>query len=145
MRSFVTRCRQETIDLGKWFAASLKQGDVVAICGNLGSGKTQFAKGVCEGLGVRAHVTSPTFTFVNEFVAPVGDVVHIDLYRVGSAAELVELGIEEYFNQRTICLIEWAEKILNRLPQLYHLVKISHGTDEEERKIEIQQVQEAPA
>ena len=80
-----------------------------------------------------------------EPLAPAGDVVHIDLYRVGSAAELVELGIEEYFNQRTICLIEWAEKILNRLPQLYHLVKISQGTDEEERKIEIQQVQEAPA
>jgi len=141
MKSFVTRCWQETIDLGKWFAASLKRGDVVALCGNLGSGKTQFAKGICIGLGVRDRVTSPTFTFVNEFVAPVGDVVHIDLYRVGSEAELTELGIEEYFNQRCICLVEWAEKVMNRLPLQYHLVTFSFGASEEERKIEILQVQ----
>jgi tRNA threonylcarbamoyladenosine biosynthesis protein TsaE len=145
MKSFITRCRQETFDLGKWFAASLKQGDVVALCGNLGSGKTQFAKGICKGLGVRGPVTSPTFTFVNEFVAPVGDVIHIDLYRVDSWTELTELGIEEYFNQRCICLVEWAEKVMSRLPLQHYLVKISFGTSEEERKIEIRQEGEGRA
>ena len=79
-------------------------GDVVGLIGELGSGKTQFVSGVCEGLGVTVRVTSPTFTLINEYPAPAGNVVHIDLYRIDTGAELAELGIEEYFNDRNICL-----------------------------------------
>ena len=141
MRQFLTKSRQETVDLGKLFAASLKPGDVVALFGNLGSGKTQFVIGVCEGLGVRGHIGSPSFTLINEYSAALGTVVHIDLYRINSRAEIAELGIEEYFTGSCICLIEWAESVLYLLPRNYYQVKISYGAGDLDREILVQEVQ----
>ena len=73
----------ETIDLGRSFAFRLRPGDVVALLGDLGTGKTRFVMGVCEALGARGHIASPTFTLINEYPAPFGIVAHIDLYRIG--------------------------------------------------------------
>jgi len=137
MMTFVTRSPEETIELGKSFASSLKPGDIVAIFGNLGTGKTLFVKGVCQGLRVRDRVTSPTFTIVNEYSAPRGGVVHIDLYRINSSAELTEIGIESYFDGERISLIEWAEGALSLLPRTYHTIKLKYGGAENEREIEI--------
>jgi len=139
MRTFLSRSAEETLALGRSFGASLKPGDVVALCGNLGSGKTQFVIGVCEGLGVSNHVGSPTFTLINEYTAGLGKVVHIDLYRIASPVEVVELGIEEYFDERSVCLIEWAETILSLLPRRHHLVRFKYGADESEREISIEE------
>jgi tRNA threonylcarbamoyladenosine biosynthesis protein TsaE len=127
----------ETIDLGRSFAARLRPGDVVAILGDLGTGKTRFVMGVCDALRVRGHVASPTFTLINEYPAAFGAVVHIDMYRIGSRGELRELGIEEYFDDRHICLIEWAESVLDLLPFGHYLVEIAPGAKEEERTVRI--------
>jgi tRNA threonylcarbamoyladenosine biosynthesis protein TsaE len=93
----ITTSVEETIALGRSFARSLKRGDVVALVGELGSGKTQFVKGVCEGLNVRSTVTSPTFVVLNRYEGrdEIGNellVHHLDLYRIRSTQELYDLG-----------------------------------------------------
>jgi tRNA threonylcarbamoyladenosine biosynthesis protein TsaE len=140
MKTFLTHSRQETIELGKSFAQSLSPGSVVGLFGDLGSGKTHFVMGVCEALAVQGHVTSPTFTIINEYPASFGTVVHIDLYRIKSRVEIAELGLEEYFNTMCICLIEWAETALEFLPSHHHIVKMTLGSTDEEREITIQEV-----
>jgi tRNA threonylcarbamoyladenosine biosynthesis protein TsaE len=129
---------EETIALGRQFARQLRPGDVVALSGNLGSGKTHFISGVCEGLGAQMHATSPTFTLINEYDAPFGKVVHVDLYRINKSAELRELGIEEYFNERCICLIEWPEVMAELLPVRCFDVRIEYGASDNERLVEIE-------
>ncbi len=136
-----TRSVDETIAAGRTFGMSLRPGDVVALTGTLGSGKTRFVTGICEGLGVSMHATSPTFTLINEYPAPFGTVAHVDLYRIASKSELAELGIEEYFTDRCVCLIEWAEIASDLLPGRYYDVHLSHGGDENEREIRISEVQ----
>jgi tRNA threonylcarbamoyladenosine biosynthesis protein TsaE len=133
MRTVHTHSCEETLALGASFAASLAPGAVVGLTGDLGSGKTQFVIGVCRGLGLDARVSSPTFTLINEYPAPFGTVVHADLYRISTRGELAELGIEEYFNDRCICLIEWAERMSGDLPDHVHLVTILPGTGTGER------------
>jgi len=145
MRLFLTRSREETVELGKAFAASLSPGDVVALSGNLGSGKTQFVAGVCDGLGVRHRAVSPTFILINEYEGKNIKVVHIDLYRIERPEELAELGVEEYFTDRHICLIEWAEKALPILPPRYRSVRIRYGGADTEREIEIDDRERVPA
>jgi tRNA threonylcarbamoyladenosine biosynthesis protein TsaE len=133
MTTVRTGSSAETIALGQSFARSVRPGSVVGLVGTLGSGKTQLVIGICRGLGVEAHVASPTFTLINEYPAPFGTVVHADLYRIGSRTELAELGIEEYFNNRCICLIEWAERMDDILPAEAHMVTVAHGADADER------------
>ncbi len=133
MTTVRTASREETTALGRSFAARLVPGDVVGLVGELGSGKTRLVIGLCGGLGVEARVASPTFTLINEYPAPFGTVVHADLYRIGSRVELAELGIEEYFNRRCICLIEWAERMHDLLPPGAHIVTIAHGNAPDER------------
>jgi tRNA threonylcarbamoyladenosine biosynthesis protein TsaE len=133
MTSVRSAAPAETVALGEKFARELAPGAVVALTGTLGSGKTQMVIGLCRGLGVTARVASPTFTLINEYAAPFGSVVHIDLYRIDTRRELVELGIQEYFNDRCICLIEWAERMEEMLPADALVVRIEHGTRPEER------------
>ncbi|MEW6511399.1 MAG: tRNA (adenosine(37)-N6)-threonylcarbamoyltransferase complex ATPase subunit type 1 TsaE [Bacteroidota bacterium] len=141
MTGTVSRSAEETEALGREFAHQLRPGDVVALIGTLGSGKTRFVAGVCSGLGVSARVTSPTFTLINEYHAPFGLVAHADMYRIRRRSEVGELGLEEYFNDRCICLIEWAETILDLLPPLCWRVTITHGAADNERLV----VTEVPA
>jgi tRNA threonylcarbamoyladenosine biosynthesis protein TsaE len=145
MRIVHTRSSEETVALGASFAASLAPGAVVGLVGDLGSGKTQFVIGVCRGLGLDARVSSPTFTLINEYPAPFGTVVHADLYRIGTRRELAELGIEEYFNDRCLCLIEWAERMREDLPGDAYLVSIAAGVDAAERVFTFDRVREVAA
>lgn len=140
MTVFHTHSAAETAMLGKTFAKSLLPGDVVALSGNLGAGKTQFIAGVCEGLGVKSNVSSPTFTLIHEYQTDSVTVVHVDLYRLSSKSEVLTLGLEEYFDGSHVCLIEWAEKILDLLPDRYHMVKIEHGDNVEERRVNIEEI-----
>lgn len=132
-----TASADATADLGRLFASRLLPGSVVGLIGDLGTGKTQFVGGVCRGLGVTVPATSPTFTLINEYPAPFGAVIHVDLYRIGSRRELAELGLEEYFSPRTVCLIEWAEKLDDLLPPGSHLIRFFHGAGEQERIVEM--------
>ena len=115
MTTFVTHSAAETSALGRSFAASLRPGDVVALYGNLGSGKTAFVAGVCEGLGARGHVSSPTFTLINEYPGRL-PLVHLDVYRLSGPRDLEDMGYEEYFYGGGVIVIEWAEKIRDVLP-----------------------------
>ncbi|HEX9007417.1 MAG TPA: tRNA (adenosine(37)-N6)-threonylcarbamoyltransferase complex ATPase subunit type 1 TsaE [Bacteroidota bacterium] len=127
----------ETKALGRALASSLKPGDVVVLSGTLGTGKTRFVQGVCEVLGVRTHVSSPTFTLINEYPVSFGKIVHIDLYRIAAPAELAQLGIEEYFTERCLCLVEWPELLAAILPPQTWRVSIDYGTGETDRVITI--------
>lgn len=111
----VTGSAEETRLLGERFGRRLGPGDVVALYGGLGSGKTTLAQGICRGLGVGQVVNSPTFTIVNEYRGHC-PVYHLDCYRLAGAEDLIGLGYEEYFYGDGVCLIEWAEKAAEVLP-----------------------------
>lgn len=138
MKSFHSHSTDETIQLGRVFAKTLKRGDVVSLSGELGTGKTHFIAGVCDSLGVRAHVASPTFTIINEYQADSCTAVHIDLYRITTRRELIELGVEEYFDEQNICLIEWGERMDEFLPPSRILVKLAYGEGDNDRVILIE-------
>jgi len=128
----------ETILLGEEFSHLLRRGDVVAIFGDLGSGKTHFIQGVCKGLGVREHVASPTFTIVNEYHVADTTIYHFDFYRLNLPAEIREIGFEEYLSSPdAICLIEWADRVREFLPAARFDVHMKLGENNETREIVI--------
>ena len=127
----------ETIALGKLFSHELVRGDVVALYGNLGAGKTRFIKGICEGLGVRDHIASPTFTIVHEYQSKSFPVYHFDFYRMTSLQEIAALGFEEYLACDGLCLIEWADRAQALLPSHRYDVRMDLEDDPLTRNISI--------
>ena len=115
---FQTKSASETIRVGKNIGSLLLPGDIVALVGELGAGKTQFIKGLAAGVGVGkpTYVSSPSFTLINEHLGKV-PFYHIDLFRLKSEKEAEELGLEEYFQGGGITAIEWADKIPSLLPE----------------------------
>lgn len=105
----------ETLKLGRDFASQLVPGTVITFNGNLGAGKTTCIQGICAGLDVKEHVTSPTFTLINEYNGRL-PVYHFDFYRIQSEYEVIDLGLVEYFEGDGVCLIEWPEVIQSLLP-----------------------------
>jgi tRNA threonylcarbamoyladenosine biosynthesis protein TsaE len=103
-----TQTEQQTEDLGRRVGARLLPGDTVLLTGELGAGKTVFARGVARALGVLGAVQSPTFTLVHEYETKNGALVHMDLYRLGGEGA-AEAGFDEYLDGRNIVLIEWPE------------------------------------
>lgn len=135
-----SKSKAETKKAGQKLAKYLQGGDVVALYGDLGVGKTVFAQGVASGLGIKRKVISPTFIFMRSY--PVLqhnqklEFYHIDLYRVENQTDLISLGLSEIFSPDSIILIEWAEKIQKALPRKRYEVKIQK-TGEKNRKIRI--------
>ena len=107
---YITNSEQETEELGARLAPSLPDGSVVAFYGELGSGKTAFVRGMARGMGIDALVNSPTFTIVNEYIGP-RSLFHFDMYRLGSADELYDIGWEDYLARNGICAVEWSENV----------------------------------
>jgi tRNA threonylcarbamoyladenosine biosynthesis protein TsaE len=141
-----TSSETETISLAEKFAGRLVPGDIVALNGDLGSGKTQFVKGVCLGLGVADVVTSPSFVIMNQYTAVRNGAVafpifHFDFYRVRSINEVYDLGVEEYFYGKGICLIEWARAATSLLPMKRYEVALRVLSQENTREITIEQVE----
>jgi tRNA threonylcarbamoyladenosine biosynthesis protein TsaE len=129
---------EETVAAGENLGALLKAGDVVAIFGALGAGKTRFVRGVCRALGTGRNVSSPTFTLVHEYQAPALAVYHFDFYRIVSPAELTEIGFAEYLDRGDgVCLIEWADRVEPFLPRDRYDVRMRAGDGRDERIIEI--------
>ena len=115
--SFRVTSPTETSQFARDFASQLREGDVVAFYGNLGSGKTFIIQQICKFLKTEETVTSPTFTIINEYHTPKGQIIyHFDFYRLTHEAELQNLGLEDYFYNDFICFIEWADKIESYLP-----------------------------
>jgi len=104
----ITRNAEETYRLGKNFVSSLKKGDVVALYGELGSGKTVFVKGACAGLEITGEVTSPSFVIMHEYTGRI-NVYHFDFYRIKSGLELETILLDDYFYGDGISFIEWPE------------------------------------
>ena len=107
---YITNSETETEALGADFARKLPAGSVVALYGELGSGKTAFVRGMARGMGIDAAVSSPTFTIVNEYVGA-RSLFHFDMYRLSSAEELFDIGWEDYLARDGVCAVEWSENV----------------------------------
>lgn len=111
-----SRSEQDTFEIAKDLATKLLPGSIVCLNGDLGTGKTVFAKGFAKGLGIEENITSPTFTIVQSYEN--GKTFHhFDVYRISDISEMDEIGYEEYFFGDAICLIEWAGLIEELIPE----------------------------
>ena len=133
----ISKSVEDTIGIGQRLAKGLKTGDVVALIGNLGSGKTVLTKGIAKGLGVKnvRYVNSPTFVIIKEYKGRI-PLYHFDIYRLNRASMLDSESYEEYFYGDGVTVIEWADKIRSVLPKRYIEVRLS-VSGEGKRKIEI--------
>jgi tRNA threonylcarbamoyladenosine biosynthesis protein TsaE len=120
----LTNSVTETMLIGERLARTLKPGDMIALSGDLGSGKTTFTKGIGKGLGVKnsKRINSPTFVLIKEYNGKI-PLYHLDLYRLDDLKEIENLAIEEYIYGSGVTVIEWAEKMKNLLPRKYISVR----------------------
>ena len=132
MAVFISRSAEDTLNFAKEYAATLNKGDVVLLNGDMGAGKTVFAKGVALGLGIEDEVTSPTYAYMNDYY---GKLYHYDCYRLKSGAQAEGLGLTDYFYGDGVCLIEWSENIAGVLPEKTRTVSIKK-IDENTREID---------
>ncbi len=109
--TYITHSESETENLGAGFAATLPAGAVAALYGELGCGKTAFVRGMAKGMGIGCLVNSPTFTIVNEYEGGKMPLFHFDMYRLGSADELYDIGWEDYLSRGGVCAVEWSENV----------------------------------
>ena len=107
---------EDTLAWGRALAQSLQAGDVIALAGNLGAGKTHATKGIVAGLGSAADVSSPTFTLVHEYPDGRLPAFHFDFYRLDSAVELPSIGWEDYLDAEGVVIVEWADKFPEVIP-----------------------------
>lgn len=114
MAVFISRSAEQTINFAREYASSLKGGDVVLLNGEMGAGKTVFAKGVALGLGIDDEILSPTYAYMNDYG---GKLYHYDCYRLSSGAQAEGLGLVDYFYGDGVCLVEWAQNIADVLPE----------------------------
>ncbi len=141
--TYSSSSEEETFTLGMTFAERLNPGDLVAFYGDLGAGKTEFIKGICEGMNVDELVTSPTYTVVNQYVGENRRyrnlaIYHVDLYRITDPGELLEIGLSDIIaDPDAVKLIEWAEIADTILPTVRWDVSLSTLADENSRQIEI--------
>ena len=129
---------KETERIGEAIGRAAEPGTVVALIGDLGTGKTTLTKSIARGLGVTETVTSPTFNIIREYKTGRIPLYHFDVYRIGDPDEMFELGYEEYFYGDGICVVEWADIIEELLPEDAVIIRIERGADEEEREYRIE-------
>jgi tRNA threonylcarbamoyladenosine biosynthesis protein TsaE len=137
---FITKSAFETKSLGKEVASKLEGGEVFALSGELGSGKTTFVQGFAEGLGVKGRIISPTFILMRKYKVGDKDFYHIDLYRLEENIEneVIHLGISDIWKRpENVVIIEWAEKIKEMIPESAKWIKFEN-LGGENRKIIIQ-------
>jgi tRNA threonylcarbamoyladenosine biosynthesis protein TsaE len=132
---FISHSPQETYSLGKCLGERLRPGDVVALTGELGAGKTYLAQGIARGLGVPEGyaVTSPTFTIINEYPGRL-TLYHMDMYRLSGIKDLDDIGDNDLFSNNGVVVVEWAEKIGEILPAETLFIRLAY-LDENKRKI----------
>jgi len=143
---------EETIELGRKIGSQLKGGEVVAICGALGSGKTHLIKGIAAGAGAAeaGKVTSPTFVIINEYKSRPSegldkgrlDVYHIDAYRLDSIAEFEMIGFDDYCRPESVVVIEWADKIESALQGIDYIRIELFRAGEKQRDVHIENTPE---
>ncbi len=123
MKIYESYSYEDTMNIAKDVADTFQGGEFVAMYGDLGAGKTAFVQGVAKALGINAHVTSPTFTIVNEYDGRL-PLYHFDVYRICDAYEMYEIGFDEYIGSNGVCIVEWAELIEELFPSEYLKITI---------------------
>lgn len=137
-RVFFSNSINDTYNISFAFFTELKIGDIVVLEGDLGTGKTEFVRAICNNFGVRNIITSPTFTLINQYESDFADIYHIDLYRIKNCNELLNMGFQELFDSNnSIFFIEWAENSFGLIPKIDYKISIKHNNSEESRIIEI--------
>ena len=112
---FISHSEAQTRRLGMRLGELLEGGEVIALQGDLGSGKTRWVQGMGQGLEVKQPITSPSFTLVNEYRGRL-TLYHVDLYRIDQALEAIAFGLEDYLYGDGVCVVEWAERVVDVLP-----------------------------
>ena len=130
----ITNSASETRELGVRLAEQLKAGDVILLDGELGAGKSELARGVAKGLGVQETVTSPSFTILNVYESGRIPLYHFDWYRLESAEEIYELGMDEYLGGDGVALVEWPDRCPDAIPEDFLRIRIK-ATGENIRQI----------
>ncbi len=120
--------------IGEDLARQATPGMVLALIGDLGAGKTTLTQHIARGLGITQPITSPTFTLINEYREGRIPLYHFDVYRLERSEELENLGYEDYFYGDGLCVVEWADKVLDYLPPEAKILKITYGDTPEERR-----------
>lgn len=128
---FISNSPAETESFGRQFAENVKSGDVLALTGELGAGKTQFVKGLVAGLGDRGVVTSPTFTLIHEYSRGRLPVYHFDFLRLENQPAAERLGLEEYFFGDGVSVIEWADRFRELIPENARWISFETKSEEQ--------------
>lgn len=129
-----TATSDQTESLGRRLGRLLRSGDVIALSGDLGAGKTVLTRGISQGAGAAGYFASPTFTLVREYPGPI-PISHVDLYRLDAPREIEDIGLDEILERAGVVVIEWAEKIRHMLPAGYLWVELRFTNRENEREI----------
>jgi len=134
----ISKSPGDTLDIGRIIGENLSGGQVVALTGELGTGKTCLTQGIARGMGIDEgyYVTSPTFTLINEYPGRV-PLYHMDVYRLSGPSDLEDMGYKEYFYGGGVVVIEWAEKVADILPAGVLMINLEHGNDTNTRKMRI--------
>lgn len=136
---YISRNEKETYQIAAKLAKKLKGGEIIALEGDLGAGKTTFVKGLAKALGIKQHVTSPTFVLMKVYAIShkplaISQLVHVDCYRLDEPQELFYLGLEEYLNKpEAVVIIEWADKIRNYLKKFKKVIWITIKIKDKQR------------
>ena len=125
MIRIITNSPEQTFRLGEKIGKHITGGTILALSGDLGAGKTALSQGIAYGLGISEAVVSPTFTLIHEYEEGRIPLYHMDMYRLETEREFVQLGLEDYFNSKGAIVIEWAERLGTLLPPDHILVKIN--------------------
>ena len=138
---YETGGEQETFALGEKIGREAEPGEIYALLGDLGVGKTVFTKGFAKGLGIDEHVSSPTFTILQVYDEGRLPLYHFDVYRIGDPEEMDEIGYEDYFFGNGVCLVEWANLIEELMPPQTKWIRIEKDLEQgfSYRKITIEE------
>jgi tRNA threonylcarbamoyladenosine biosynthesis protein TsaE len=130
MLDFISHSPAQTVRIGQRLGEHIQSGDLLLLLGDFGVGKTQLVKGIAEGLGSTDLVTSPSFVLINEYQAGPEhsniQIYHVDLYRIEDPAEVTSIGLEEIWSGMGVCLIEWAERAQDWLPEEHLAIHMKH-------------------
>lgn len=129
----IIKDKKETENFGRKLAENAEPGTVIALIGDLGTGKTALTKAIADGLGVAETITSPTFNIVRQYESGRIPLYHFDVYRIDDIDEMYELGYEEYFFGEGVCVVEWADMIEEIIPEDAIVIRMEYGEKEEER------------
>ncbi len=137
---FIVNSVEQTFNIGKQIGALVNPGDIICLTGDLGTGKTHISKGIALGLGIKEHITSPTFNIVNEYSSGRLGLNHFDVYRVNDPDEIYAIGFDEYIFSDKVSIIEWANYIEEIIPSEYLYINIKKTPEKGEnfRKITIE-------